>query len=56
MLGVPEAEGGHTGLAVRVSRRKVLMHQPGTLNEWLPAKVREFYENQMDTPEKSRRS
>jgi hypothetical protein len=27
------------------------MHQPGTSNEWLPAKVREFYETQMDTPE-----
>jgi len=33
--------------------RKVLMHQPGTSNERLPAKVREFYETQLNTPEKA---
>ncbi len=32
--------------------RKALTQQPDTLNEWLPAEVREFYETQMDTPEK----
>jgi HNH endonuclease len=34
--------------------RKARMHQADTLNEWLPARVREFYETQMDTPEKHR--
>jgi hypothetical protein len=34
--------------------RQALAQQPGTLDQWLPAEVRRFYETEMDTSDKMR--